>query len=387
MLKSLVLILSFLVLFAAIWIIAPAPDYRVWLLAVAASEWSLWLALIALLALIFAAFSNNSSFVFRTTTAIAALAALSISLYPLFSVLKLANEENVSLSLAEYFSGLSGEKLLNANFATHTFAEVDGKALQLDVYAPETVNENNGAAIIVVHGGSWRSGARNDFPQWNKWLAAQGFTVFDVDYRLAPQPNYLSSTADVKCAVLWVKERAVEFNISPARIAVLGRSAGGHLALLAAYTAGDARFPAGCKANLGDEKVRAVASFYAPIDLFWGFNNPANQAVIDGRETLAAFLGGNPHESDEIRAKYTLASPTTHVSAQNPPTFLVHGGKDQLVRDENMLFLDAALKESNIAHKTLFIPYAQHGFDYNFHGFGAQIVKPLLLDFLRENTK
>ncbi len=386
MLKILSLILSLSAFLAAIWIIIPAPAYFLWLVSVAASEWSLWLAIISLLAIILSVyilFSGDGKL--PIFTLIISFAALIISLYPFFSVLSLAKEQNVSLSFGKYFSGLSGDT--SAEFTTQIFANVDGKDLQFDLYKPQIENENKGAAVIVIHGGSWNAGNRNDFPNWNKWLAENGFTVFDIDYRLAPQPNYLNATGDVKCAILFIKEHAAEFNISPERIALFGRSAGAHLALLAAYSANDSRIPPDCDANDKAENVRAVVSFYAPIELLWAFDNPANEFVINGPKTLADFLGGNPHHSEEIRQRFILASPTAHVSNKTPPTLLVHGGKDQLVREENLQFADEKLNEAGITHKTIFIPYAQHGFDYNFHGFGSQITKPVMLEFLQENTK
>ena len=224
---------------------------------------------------------------------------------------------------------------------------------------------------------------RNGTDGWR----ANGYAVFDIDYRLAPQPNYLTATGDVKCAVLWVKQHAAEFQISPDRIALVGRSAGGHLALLAAYSAGDKRLPPSCQSTGKDENVRAVVSFYAPIELQWAYDNPANQLVFDGPQTIADFLGGSPHESAEIRERYDLASPLTHLSANTPPTLFVHGGQDQIVREENMQFADEKLNAYNIPHQTIFIPYAQHGFDYNLYGFGSQITKPAMLEYLNEHTK
>lgn len=387
MLKVFSLILSLVTFLSVIWIIIPAPDYRIWLFSVAASEWSLWLGLISVIAIIISIcvpiFGETTNL--WIVSLIVSVASLFISLYPLFSALPVANEQNVSLSVSEYFGGLNGASSAK-DFTTHTFATIDGQDLQFDVYAPTVKNENNGASVIVIHGGSWNAGKRNDFPQWNRWLAANGFTVFDIDYRIASQPNYKTATGDVKCAVLFIKQHAEEFNISPDRIALFGRSAGAHLALLAGYSADDLRLPPSCPANNQSEKVRAVVSFYAPVELFWAFDNPANEYVINGKQTLAQFLGGNPHESDEIHARYDLATPTAHVSAHTPPTLLFHGGKDQLVRQENTQFLADKLKENSIPHKTIFIPYAQHGFDYNFYGFGSQITKPLMLAFLIANT-
>ncbi len=372
---------------AVIWIIVPAPNYYIWLFSVAVGEWSLWLAAFSLLAIISSicipVFTNGGRF--WIVSLVLSVAALFISLYPLFSVLKLAKEENASLSISEYFSGFKNDKSIT-DFTTHTYAETDGKTLQFDFYAPTKKNENSGAAVVVIHGGSWNGGKRSDFPQWNTWLTANGFTVFDIDYRLAPQPNYLTAASDVKCAVLFFKQNAGKFGIAADRIVLFGRSAGAHLALLAAYSADDSHLPPQCPANGENEQVRAVISFYAPVNLLWAYDHPANEYVIDGPKTLAGFLGGNPHESDEINKRFLLASPLTHISAKTPPTFLVHGGKDQLVRSENMQFADEKLNENGIAHETILIPYAQHGFDYNFHGFGSQIIKNKMLNFLRENT-
>jgi acetyl esterase/lipase len=391
--KILPLVINLTALAAVVWIIVPAPDYRIWLLSVAASEWSLWFGALALLGIIGGLFSRKFNGQGKLSLAALLVGGLAfiISLYPFFSALSIARQRNVSLSLKTYFNEIWKTNNLSANapkdFTTYTFAQDDGD-LQLDVYLPTNATTANGASVIVVHGGSWSGGARNDFPQWNRLLAAQGYTVFDIDYRLAPQPNYLSATGDVKCAVRWVKNHAADFKVAPGRIAVLGRSAGAHLVLLAAYSADDARLPATpCTDDETSEVVRAVVSFYAPTDLPWGYDNPANRFVIDGPATLIRFLGGSPHDSGEISERFVLASPVAHVSSKTPPTLLIHGGHDQLVRSENMTRLAGRLKEANAPHKTLFIPYAQHGFDYNFNGFGAQIAQSEILDFLRENLQ
>ncbi len=387
-LNILPLLLNSIALLAVIWIIVPAPAYNIWLFSVAASEWSLWFGAIALIGIVCSLFNRDGNLWLASLT-IGGI-ALIISLYPLFSVISTAREQNVSLSLGRYFNGLwkgnNSSKDDTKNFTTYTFAQASGKDLQLDVYSPTQNTVNNGASLIVVHGGSWSAGERSDFPQWNQMFAAQGFTVFDVDYRLA-QPNYLTANGDVKCAVKRIKENAGKFKISPDRIALLGRSAGGHLALLAAYSAGDARLPASCSETSASENVRAVVSVYAPTDLLWAYDHPANERVIDGPATLANFLGGSPRESDEMRERYILASPASHITRNTPPTLLIHGGQDQLVRPENMNFLADKLKEAGVPHKTLFIPYAQHGFDYNYNGWGAQISESAILDFLSENTK
>jgi acetyl esterase/lipase len=388
-LNVLAIALTSVALLSVIWIVVPAPDYRVWLFSVAVGEWSLWFGAFALFGIILSLIAHAGGE--KNKSGIASLiigsVAFIISLYPLFSMLPIASEQAALFSFKRYFSGFNSSKTQTHNFTTYNYSQIDGKDLQMDVYSPTNETSNNGASVIVVHGGSWNGGTRGDFPQWNGWLAENGFTVFDVDYRLAPQPNYLTATGDVKCALRWVKEHAAEFKISPERIALLGRSAGAHLALLAAYSAADTRLPATCFNKETNEDVRAVVSFYAPIDLLWSYDNPANRLVINGPATLARFLGGNPHESAELRERFVMASPTAHVQENTPPTLLIHGGGDQLVRSENMTRLAEKLKEAGVPRKTLFFPYAQHGFDYNFNGFGSQISQAAILDFLQENTQ
>lgn len=378
------LILSAIAFLSTIWIIVPAPHYTVWLLSVLASEWSLGFGILALFGIFIALFSRSR---LRFLTFLFGFTAFAISFYPFlsaFSAQRQSGSAANTLSLTEYVCGFwtRNPKL---EFTTEIFAQIDGQDLKVDIYAPPEGVEKNGVGIVVVHGGSWNGGNRSDFPLWNEWLTNNGFTVFDIDYRLAPQPNWQTATGDVKCAAAWIQRNAARFSINPDKLALFGRSAGGQLALTAAYS-DDSQFPPSCEEKRTN-KIRAVVSFYAPVDLIWGFDNPANERVIDGRATLSRFLGGNPHESDEIKNRFTISSPNNSVSRETPPTFLVHGGEDQLVRFQNMEFLDKKLSENNVRHEKIYFSYAQHGFDYNFHGWGAQVVKPRMLEFLRENTK
>ncbi len=375
------LVCAVLSLGSVIWIVVPALSSFLWLYSVAVSEWSLWFAMLALAGIFCALgnyfyFKNNFPFV----VLIVCFAAFLIAIYPLVTSLSAARERNVELSFAEYFSGVTNKYLIVT--APQTFVFNSENNLRLDVYAPPPNVSANGASVIVVHGGSWNGGKRSDFPQWNEWFAAHGYTVFDIDYRLAPQPNYLTAIGDVKCAVRWVKKNGAKFNIAPDKIVLLGRSAGAHLALIAAYSANDARLPSTCIVSKTDESVRAAVAFYAPVDLIWDFENPSNRFVIDSQKTLGDFLGGNPLESAEIRERFQLASPSENVNSQTPPTLLIHGGQDQLVKKENLDILAAKLAEQNIPHETIYIPYAQHGFDYNFNGWGSQLTKPRILEFL-----
>jgi acetyl esterase/lipase len=365
----------------AIWIVVPALSYNLWLLSVGASEWSLWLGALALAGVCLTVFARAAGARRGLTRLAYALGVISIllSLFPPLTSLREARARNLSLSLRRYLFGSHAGASNGRTPQTFAYANVDSRALQLDAYLPAARNAPT-PAVVVVHGGSWNARTRSDFPRWDWWLVDEGFAVFDVDYRLAPQPNWQTATGDVKCAIGWVRANAPKFNIDPQRIAIFGRSAGAHLALLAAYTTDVPELPPSCPAT--DTSVQAAISFYGVTDLVFDYEHPANQRVIDGPETERRFTGGTPESAPEI---YRLASLTTHVNERTPPTFLIHGGPDQLVKIENMELLQTRLEAARVPFDAVRLTYAQHGFDYNFNGWGSQIAQPLLLKFLQTN--
>lgn len=368
-------------LFLTLWIVVPAPLPVLWLVAVLASEWSLYFGLIALAGVLLGSVAVRRTWTRMGTVAVGSGGlALALAAYPPIVTMPVAAVHTVDLSLARY--GFTSSATALPRVQTVDYAHVGGQTLQLDVYLPDSPPaRGERPAVVVVHGGSWHSGQRSDFPQWNAWLTAQGFAVFDIDYRLGPQPNWQTATEDVQQAVRWVKAHAGAFGVDPARIALMGRSAGGHLALLAAYTAQESD----TTAVAGKAQVRAVVAFYAPTDLRWGYEHPANPRVIDGPATLRQFIGGTPAS---VPAVYTQASPIHHLQANTPATLLVHGEQDQLVLSEQTSRLFEALQQvsgERLRHQALLIPYAQHGFDYNFNGWGAQVTQAVLLQFLTKS--
>ena len=385
MLLTSALLCSGLAAFFTVWIVVPAPSYKLFQVAVGASEWSLWFGALGLLGagLSLLALAAGSRWPAWAALSVG-VAAVVLAMIPPLDAWRVARGNRIELSLRQYFFGLTENSPARVERASETFASVEGQTLKLDVYLSRTGQEKLSPAIVVVHGGSWNAGERGDYPQWNEWLAREGYVVFDIDYRIAPQPNWQAATGDVKCAVSWVRANAGRYGVDAERIALLGRSAGGHLALLAAYSTNDAALPSSCAFSTSpDSSVRAVVALYAPTDLQWGFEHPANERVLDGAGKIRDFLGGTPSSATDA---FRLASATAHVNAQTPPTLLFHGGHDQLVRDENMSLLVESLTQQNVPHRAVLIPYAQHAFDYNFNGWGSQIARQLMSDFLRAHV-
>jgi acetyl esterase/lipase len=179
--------------------------------------------------------------------------------------------------------------------------------------------------------------------------------VFDVQYRT--RARWPAPLADVKCAVRWVKANAARFNVDPDRVALLGRSSGAHLALLAAYTADDARFPAGCFADEGadsaiNERVAAVIASGAPADLRLWSAEPDSPVV--------QLLGGLP---DAIPDAYADAAPVTHVKPDVPPTLVIHGQRDRTVPPNHAELLVNRLRAAEVDSVLLRVPSGRHGLD------------------------
>ncbi len=232
------------------------------------------------------------------------------------------------------------------------FAAPDGDPLRLDVYEPKGAASAPRPTVIVLHGGLWEQGdkGRYGLGLQNRWLAAQGYTVLDVQYRL--KSVWPAPLADVKCALRWARANAARYHIDTTRVALLGQSgAGGHLALLAAYTAQDTRLPASCAPEGARElDVCAVVAVGAPADLrLW----PA-----DPHSPVARLLGGAPTEAREA---YALASPVTHVRSGLPPTLLVHGTWDRAVPAEHSALLTNALQAVGVSVVFLRVPEGRHG--------------------------
>ena len=369
----------------------PRPDRFVVMLF---KETSLLLAAFALLGLVLCALAaragaRKSSVV----TAAACAAALAVSLVPVAQATKTASAEGVPLSLSRY---VSDPTPVPERFAdrtpetTVTYARSGGEVLKADVWEPPGGAKDPGRrfgpdvaapgrpAVIVVHGGGWRSGERSEFPSWDAWLADEGYVVFDIDCSLSPPPSWREAPADVACAVGWVKQNAERYGVDPGRVALMGRSAGSQLALLTAYEGGRATPAPGCAArDAHDTGVAAVAAFYAPTDL----SRLTSGGYLPGMDR---FLGGS---MGAVPGRYRHLSPVSHVDPADPPTFLVFGGDDQIVPPSQSELLGERLRRAGVPHRLVELSWANHTFDFLWGGWGSQITRSTLEEFLGDHLQ
>ena len=390
----------------ALVVLVQPPTHLLELLTLVASERSLFLTAGGLVALVLGlgALRGGAGLpVVSAATGVLALGAVVLGLIPFLASLRVGRERRIPLDFGRYLGARIDTEGPIGGTRTVGYTTVDGRTLGLDVYRPAPASASAPAQgtpppagapapaggpalrpILVLHGGGWNAGDKGDASLFSQWLADQGFAVFDVEYRTHPQPNWREALADVRCAIAWVRGHAVApgWNLDPAAITLLGRSAGAHLALLAGYMAGDdstlfAAPPPSC--GSADTRVAAVIAYYAPTDLPWGYDHPANPRVYDSNDRLRRFIGGPPG-SDPVL--YRQLSPTSRVTAGAPRTLLIHGGRDQLVGAEHMFRLEAALARQGVEHQTLLLPWSRHAFDFIYGGFSEQLAAATVLRFL-----
>jgi acetyl esterase/lipase len=218
-----------------------------------------------------------------------------------------------------------------------TYATVDGQPLVLDACMPpdfDPLTDAARAAVIVVHGGSWARGSKNDVA-WRavcQWLGKAGYPTFAIDYRLAPEHPYPAAIDDVAAAVRWLREpeQVTRFGIDPARIGALGGSAGGNLVSLLG-TRGSGELDTG-------SRVAAVVELSGPIDL------TGVAATDDFVPVQLAYLGCADY--DDCPAA-TLASANTRVDDSDPPFLVVHSTDEMIPLGQARLFV-RALRDAGV---------------------------------------
>ena len=253
-------------------------------------------------------------------------------------------------------------------FTTYRYSRPTGPDLTLDFFRAQHWGAR--PCVVVVHGGSWKSGNSQELPDISWYLARQGYNVASINYRLAPEYKSPAPVEDVHAALTYLKIHAAELNIDTSRFVLLGRSAGGQVVLASAYT-------------LHDRDIKGVVSLYGPTDLVWAYHHPDNPAVMHSQKVIEDFLGGT---DVEVPQKYYEASPINYVTLQTPPTLLIHGGNDAHVHFEQSEMLDRRLQENNVKHLLLGLPWATHACEYSLDGPSGQLARYTIERFVRQVT-
>lgn len=189
-----------------------------------------------------------------------------------------------------------------------------GATTAMDLYLPEDAAAAH-PAVMFIHGGSWRAGDKDHARNLGPRLARSGYAVASINYRLLPDGVFPNNLADCVCALAYLRAHAEEYAIDPDRIAVMGYSAGAHLASLVGLASAHPELPADCEVAGGRPVAppAAVISASGPQDMvaFWDGGS---------RDGVDEIFGGTPQD---LPRAYELGSPSYHVRPGAPPFLLI----------------------------------------------------------------
>lgn len=353
-----------------------SPAWAPWRLAVLSGEFGHWLGAASLgLAFGFGLAAADAGWGGSLTLSITILAA-ALFLKPAVQAWRLSTELPVRLQ-----QQLGPAAVQRPPFSPARFFLSDPRPVPVETlsYAPGLALDFYRAAdasapapcVIVIHGGGWDAGDRSQLPHFNHWLARRGYAVAAISYRLAPAHQWPAPRDDALAALDFLKSNAATLGLDPLRFVLLGRSAGGQIALSVGYGARD---PA----------IRGVIGLYAPSDLFFGYAHAREDDALRSPQLMRQYLGGPP---EVARSAYESASAFLNVSPATPPTLLLHGVNDSLVWYRHSLRLDARLAEAGVPRAFVALPWATHAFEFNLHGPGGQIGTYAIEWFLQVVTR
>ena len=253
----------------------------------------------------------------------------------------------------------------------------DPENLRMVVY-PSRATSHRGA-VIFIHGGGWETGGPDVpfFGDWEELLAQSGIRAFSIEHRLAPRYRGWDIIEDCIDAVQFVRAKAQEFRIPPDKIALVGYSSGGHLAVMTALAMSDRKKKIKGGAGNGDF-IRSAVSFYAPLNPqgLLARGNPEVKKILENFLPLPEAEGKNEQEERGhfllwvIRNKVSLqrsllkVSPMTRLHKNMPPILLFHGLQDTLVPPTQSEFF---LKQAHVrGHKNVRMVSLPRG-DHNFN--------------------
>lgn len=234
-------------------------------------------------------------------------------------------------------------------------------------------------AVVYVHGGGWSGGSRTENGEFYRWLNARGYQVFSIDYRVANAgyASWRDAPEDVVCALAWLNQHADQYHVDVTRVSVMGDSAGGQLALRAAYGIANGDMSSSCSGQ--PARPQSVVGIVPAVDARQLYDDPTlGQA---SRANIVRYLGGTP--STAARA-YDDATIINHVAPGLPRTLIINAANDTLVSPSSGTALAAKLKANNVETEQYTLPYAVHSYWIDPGGYQNQTSQFLINRFLNE---
>lgn len=226
------------------------------------------------------------------------------------------------------------------------YVERESGPLKADVFVPK--GDGPFPAVLVVHGGAWAYGTKQQLAGAAAALAEAGYTAVAISYRLAPQHQFPAQVYDCQAAVRWIRSHEAELKVDPEHIGGFGYSAGGHLvAMLGTLDERELR-EEGVPDDAPSARLQVVVAGGTPCDF---------QMLSADSSRLAYWLGGTPAEKPDT---YRDASPAGYVTHDDPPMFFFHGTDDSLVPIESPRRMVDRLATAGVAAELYRVDEAGH---------------------------
>lgn len=240
----------------------------------------------------------------------------------------------------------------------HIYAHRQDRDLTFDVVSP---SNPNGAGVVLMVSGSWKSGTNSFRPWLVAPLLRRGYTIFAVYHISQPQATVMEVTSEVQRAVRCIRLRAGEFGVNPNRLGVTGGSSGGHLSLWLATRGDGGNREAEDSVERQSSFVQAVAVFFPVTDLL--NLGPSTENLGDGGPPKTYVKAFGPHSTNMPTWKVIGRdmSPIYHVTSNTPPILIIHGDADTLVPLDQSVRFKAAAQEAGCTIKLIVHEGGGHG--------------------------
>ncbi len=238
------------------------------------------------------------------------------------------------------------------------YGQRNGQSLLLDVFTPP---EQNGACVILMVSGGWKSGPGSVQPFLFAPFLRRGYTVFAVRHISQPECLIGDIVADMHRSTRFIRHHAKDYGIDGSRLGVIGGSSGGHLSLMLGTGGGSGPLDAADEVDRESSAVQCVACFYPPTDLLNLGKSTENPGDGGPPKSFRKGFGPKAESLDTWKILGRELSPIYHITPDMPPIFIVHGEADTLVTvDQSQRFADKATNEGlNVRLETR--PGKEHG--------------------------
>lgn len=258
------------------------------------------------------------------------------------------------------------------------YASHDGDPLEVFIWSPVDTSEADAPVAFFTHGGGWVGGdPSRDLAGMFTSLSEAGWLVVSAGYTLASPTLHTSDMVEdqVGCAMAWTAANASTYGGDASTFVSMGESAGGNLAINAAYRTNSGDLT--CENTGAMPTVDAVVTLVPGVSPYGLYSDPIAGGSVPGRTFIERYIGGSPEEFPE---RYEAVNSSTHIDSSSPPTLIHQGENDHLVQAPRVYDFAEQADASGVDVTLVRVPFGEHGFA--LMPLGAQIYNQVTMQWL-----